>query len=286
LIYASISGYGHSGVPEWSKKPGYDLVIQGMGGMASITGTPDGPPLKSGLSISDLVAGLYAMIGILVALHARQRTGRGQHVDVSMLDGQISLLTFHSGSYFATGNAPVRRGNRHPSIVPYETFQAADGWVNIACGNDALFRALCTSVPELARYADDAKFSTNAQRVAHRAELEQLLDPLIAARPVADWIALCEKAGIPCGPILDVADALTHPQTLARNMVVPVEHPKAGAMRTLGVPVRLSETPGAVTKAAPLLGQHTRATLRELLALSDDDFSALEKEGVVRGPGR
>jgi formyl-CoA transferase/CoA:oxalate CoA-transferase len=282
LIYASISGYGHSGVPEWSKKPGYDLVIQGMGGMASITGTPDGPPLKSGLSISDLVAGLYAMIGILVALHARQRTGRGQHVDVSMLDGQISLLTFHSGSYFATGNVPVRRGNRHPSIVPYETFQAADGWVNIACGNDALFRALCTSVPELARYADDPKFSTNAERVAHRAELEQLLDPLIAARPVADWIALCEKAGIPCGPILNVADALTHPQTLARNMVVPVEHPQAGAMRTLGVPVRLSETPGAVTKAAPLLGQHTRATLRELLSLSDDDLNLLEKDGVVK----
>jgi formyl-CoA transferase/CoA:oxalate CoA-transferase len=287
LIYASISGFGHSGVPEWSKKPGYDLVIQGMGGMASITGEPDGPPLKSGLSISDLAAGLYALIGILVALHARERTGRGQHVDVSMLDGQISLLTFHAGSWFATGNVPVRRGNRHPSIVPYETFRASDGWVNLACGNDALFRALCQSVgPPLDALADDARFATNAERVAHRDELTQLLDPLIAARPVADWIALCEKAGIPCGPILNVAEALSHPQTLARNMVVPVQHPSAGAMRTTGVAFRLSETPGAIRQAAPLLGQHTRDTLRELLKLTDSDLSALEAEGVVRGPGR
>jgi crotonobetainyl-CoA:carnitine CoA-transferase CaiB-like acyl-CoA transferase len=282
LIYASISGFGHSGIREWSKKPGYDLVIQGMGGLASITGEPDGPPLKSGLSIADLAAGLYAMIGILVALHARARTGLGQHVDVSMLDGQISLLTFHAGSWFATGNTPVRRGNRHPSIVPYETFRAADGWVNIACGNDALFRALCASLPELAALADDARFTSNAQRVAHRAELERVLDPLIAARPVADWIALCERAGIPAGPILDVAQALSHPQVLAREMVVPVEHPACGAMRTTGVPVRLSETPGAIRHAAPLLGQHTRATLRELLSLDEKEFAALESEGVLK----
>jgi formyl-CoA transferase/CoA:oxalate CoA-transferase len=282
LIYCSVSGYGHSGHPEWVEKPGYDLVVQGMGGAASLTGEPDGPPLKFGLSIADLAAGLYAFSGILVALHARHRTGRGQHVDISMLDGQISLLTFQAGSFFATGNVPSRRGNRHPSIVPYETFRASDGWVNIACGNDSLFRALCSAVPELAALADDSRFRSNAERVAHREALTAILDPLVASRPVAHWVELCERAGIPTGPILDVGQALSHPQVAARDMVVPLRHPSAGEVRVTGVPVKLSETPGSVRHPAPLLGQHTRPALKDLLGLDDARLAELADAGVIR----
>jgi crotonobetainyl-CoA:carnitine CoA-transferase CaiB-like acyl-CoA transferase len=282
LIYCSVSGYGHAGLPEWVEKPGYDLVVQGMGGAASLTGEPDGPPLKFGLSIADLAAGLYAFSGILLALQARHRTGRGQHVDVSMLDGQISLLTFQAGSFFATGQVPTRRGNKHPSIVPYETFRAADGYVNIACGNDALFAALCGAVPELAALASDPRFSRNADRVAHRDALAAVLDPLVASKPVAHWVERCEAAGIPAGPILSVGQALSHPQVLARDMVVPLQHPSAGEVRVTGVPVKLSETPGAVRHAAPRLGEHTRSALSELLGLDASEFDSLKAAGVVR----
>ncbi len=281
LIYCSVSGYGHSGLAEWVGKPGYDLVVQGMGGAASLTGEPDGSPLKFGLSIADLAAGLYALSGILVALHARQRTGRGQHVDVSMLDGQISLLTFQAGSFFATGNVPTRRGNKHPSIVPYETFRAADGHVNIACGNDALFRALCAAVSELTPLAEDPRFAKNAARVANRDALNAILDPLVASRPVAHWIELCESAGIPAGPILDVGQALSHPQVLARQMVVPLEHPSAGAVKVTGVPIKLSETPGEVRRASPRLGEHTRSALSELLNLDEAKYEELKRAGVL-----
>ncbi len=282
LIYCSISGFGHAGLPEWTRKPGYDLAIQGMGGLASLTGDPDGPPLKSGVSIADLAAGLYGLVGILVALHARARTGRGQHVDISMLDGQISMLTFHAGNHFGTGAVPSRRGNKHPSIVPYETFRAADGYVNIAVGNDSLWRSLCKAVgAPLAVLMDDPRYATNQARVAHREALATILDPMVAARPVADWVALCEGAGIPCGPILSVAEALAHPQVLARDMVVPLEHPKAGPIRVTGVPVRLSDTPGAVRTAPPMLGQHTRQALTELLGMDAAALDALEREGVI-----
>jgi crotonobetainyl-CoA:carnitine CoA-transferase CaiB-like acyl-CoA transferase len=281
LIYCSISGFGHQGDPGWSKRPGYDLVVQGMGGLASLTGEPDGPPLKCGISIADLAAGLYGLVGILVALHARHRTGRGQHVDVSMLDGQISLLTFHAGAYFATGHAPRRRGNKHPSIVPYETFQASDGWVNIACGNDALFRALCAKVPDLAGLPADPRFATNGARVQHRTELEQILDPLVAARTVAYWLEICESAGIPCGPILSVAEALNHPQVVARGTIQTVQHPTAGATRQTAPPLLLSETPAAIRTPAPRLGEHTRSALTEILGLSSKELDELQKEGAI-----
>jgi crotonobetainyl-CoA:carnitine CoA-transferase CaiB-like acyl-CoA transferase len=259
LIYCSISGFGHSGEPEWVRRPGYDLAIQGMGGLASLTGPAEGAPHKVGTSIADMIAGLYALAGILVALHARSRTGRGQHVDISMLDGQIALLTYHAGIHFATGAVPARRGNQHPSISPYETYRARDGFVNIAVGNDAQWRALCAAVGEpLASVAADPELATNAARVEHRARLAALLEPLVAARTVDEWIALCDGAGIPCGPILDVAQALAHPQVRARDMVVPLAHPAAGAIRVTGVPLKLSETPGAVRTPPPPPGAHTQ----------------------------
>jgi len=283
LIYCSISGFGHAGDPDWVRRPGYDLAIQGMGGLASLTGPADGPPYKVGTSIADIIAGLYALSGILVALHARARTGRGQHVDVSMLDGQISLLTYHAGIHFATGAVPERRGNQHPSISPYETYRAKDGFVNIAVGNDGQWRALCRAVgAPLAAIAEDARFATNAARVGNRAALAAILEPLFATRTVDDWIALCDGAGIPCGPILDVAAALAHPQVRARGMVVPLQHPSAGDIRVTGVPVRLSDTPGAVRTPPPRLGEHTRAVLAEVLGLDASAVDELVGKGAAK----
>jgi crotonobetainyl-CoA:carnitine CoA-transferase CaiB-like acyl-CoA transferase len=282
-IYCSISGFGHSGDADWVRRPGYDLAIQGMGGLASLTGPADGAPYKVGTSIADIIAGLYALSGILVALHARARTGRGQHVDVSMLDGQISLLTYHAGIHFATGGVPARRGNQHPSISPYETYRAKDGFVNIAVGNDAQWRALCRAAGEpLGALGDDARFATNAARVERRAELANVLEPVVAGRTVDEWLALCDGAGIPCGPILNVAEALAHPQVQARGMVVPLRHPTAGDIRVTGVPVRLSDTPGAVRTPPPRLGEHTRAVLAEVLGLDAAAVDSLVEEGAAK----
>lgn len=286
LVYASISGFGHAGDPEWSRRPGYDLITQGMGGLASLNGDAAGPPMKCGLSIADMVAGLHGLIGILVALHARARTGRGQHVDVSMLDGQIALLTYHAGAFLATGRVPSRMGNRHPSIVPYETYRTADGWVNVGVGNDALFAALCREVIARPELAADPRFQANAARVEHREALNAILIPLFAAMQQQALLDRLDAAGIPAGPIYTVAEALAHPQLAARDMVVPLEHPSAGPIRVTGVPVRLSDTPGRVRTPPPRLGEQTEALLRDLVGLSDAELGDLTRAGVIAGVER
>jgi formyl-CoA transferase/CoA:oxalate CoA-transferase len=280
LIYVSVTGFGHAGLPEWSRRPGYDLIMQGEGGIPSTTGPTDGAPFRVGIPIADLTAGLYALIGTLLALRARDRSGRGQHVDVSLLDGQISLLTYQAGMVFATSQNPPRLGNAHPSIVPYETYQASDGFLNIACGNDSLFRALARLCdrPEL---PGDARFARNADRVRNREALAAILAPLVRARPVDEWLSLLDGAGIPCGRIASVAEALAHPQVVARGMVQTVEHPTAGKVRLTGVPVRLSETPGQVRRPPPRLGEHTRATLCELCGLGEEEIEELLRDGIV-----
>ncbi len=279
LVYASISGYGHAGLPSFSSRPGYDLILQGVGGVMSVTGEPDGPPLKAGLPIADLAAGLYAVIGVLTALHARGRTGRGQHVDVSMLDGLISILSYQAGLALATGVVPGRMGNAHPTIVPYQTFRARDGWLNIGCGNDALFRSFCQASGH-ANLAGDPRYRTNADRVRHRDALLAELGPLVAARDAADWLAALEAAGVPCGPVLDVGQALAHPQAAAREMLRTIVHPSAGEIRVTGVPVRLADTPGDLRLPPPLLGEHTDAFLREA-GLSNEEIAAMRRDGVA-----
>jgi len=281
LIYASISGFGHHGDPAWSSRPGYDLVVQGLGGIPSITGPEPGPPSKVGTSVADMVAGLYALIGILVALHARTRTGRGQHVDVSMLDGQVSLLTYHAASFLMAGEPARRLGNAHPSVAPYETFQASDGWINIAVGNDSLWRTFVRTVLARPELADDPRYASNAARVERRAELIGWLGPLVRAESSAHWLAALEAAGIPCGPILDVGQALAHPAVRARDMVTEILHPTAGPLRMTGVPVRLSDTPGSVRSAPPLLGEHSAELLAELCGIDAARFAELEAAGVV-----
>jgi crotonobetainyl-CoA:carnitine CoA-transferase CaiB-like acyl-CoA transferase len=259
IIYASITGYGHTG--PWADRPGYDLAVQGQSGIMSLTGDPNGPPFKTGTSLADITAGIYATVGILLALQARQVTGKGQKVDVSLLDGQVSFLTYQAGIYFGTGKTPTRKGNRHPTIVPYETFKARDRYFNLAVGNDRLWVQFCDL---LGRQDLKETFPTNPKRVEKHDALFPLLQEIFACKAADEWLALFEKAGIPCGPIYSVADVLEHPQVKARDMVVERPHPKLGKVKMTGVPVKLSETPGEAGAAPPLLGQHTEEILREL----------------------
>lgn len=259
IIYASITGYGHTG--PWAERPGYDLAVQGQSGIMSLTGDPNGPPYKTGTSLADITAGIYATLGILLALQARHRTGRGQKVDVSLLDGQVSFLTYQAGIYFGTGKTPTRKGNQHPTIVPYETFKARDRYFNVAVGNDRLWVQFCDL---LGRQDLKEKFPTNPVRVERHDELFPILQEIFAGKIANDWLALFEKAGIPCGPIYTVGEVLNHPQVLAREMVVERPHAKLGKVKMTGVPIKLSDTPGEAGAAPPLLGQHTEEILREL----------------------
>jgi crotonobetainyl-CoA:carnitine CoA-transferase CaiB-like acyl-CoA transferase len=260
LVYCSISGFGQSGPRR--EQPGYDAVMQAEGGLMSITGEADGPPYRLGVAISDIVTGMFAAQGITLALLARERTGQGQLVDISMLDATAALLTYQAAIYFATGKPPVRMGNRHPTIVPYETFEGSDGAFVLAVGNDEQWRRFCTTAG-IDALANDARFATNRDRVAHYAELKPVLESHLRTRPRDEWIRVLTAAGIPCGSVRDIGEVLGDPQVAARNMIQTVDHQTLGSINVLGTPLKLSETPGAVRQAPPTLGQHTDAILRE-----------------------
>ena len=277
LVYCSISGFGQTG-PRRSE-PGYDAVLQGEGGLMSITGSDDGPGYRLGVAIADIASGMFAAYGVAVALLARHRTGRGQLVDVAMLDAVAALLTYQAGIYFATGTAPPRLGNRHPTITPYETLEAADGDLVVAAGNDQLWRTFC-GVIGLDALADDPRFRTNRDRVAARAELNALLVERLRTRPAAEWLAELRAAGVPCGAVRDLAEVYSDPQIIERAMVLASQHPVAGAIRQLGVPVKLGETPGAVRTPPPVLGQHTRDVLAEL-GFAEAEIERFQESGAV-----
>ena len=278
LVYSSISGFGQSG-PQCDR-PGYDAVVQGEGGLMSITGGADGPGYRLGVAIADLVSGMFAAQGILLALFARERTGRGQHVDVGMLDSVASLLTYQAGIYFATGAAPTRMGNRHPTIVPYETFDASDGDVVVAVGNDGLWRRFC-EVGGLENVVNDPRFATNRDRVTHYDALRQILADAFRRRTRREWIATLTAAGVPVGSVRDIGEVLTDPQLFARDMVARVTHPVTGELRVLGVPVKLSETPGNVRRAPPRLGEDTESVLTKDLGLNASRIAELRQGGVI-----
>ncbi|MGK0362677.1 MAG: CoA:oxalate CoA-transferase, partial [Bradymonadia bacterium] len=263
LIYCSISAYGHAGLPEWSSRPGYDVIMQGMGGIPSLTGPVDAGPSKVGASIADVVAGMYATQGVLFALQARHTTQRGQHVDVSMLDGQVSLLTYLATAQLNTEQTPGRLGNRHLSVAPYSTFAAADGFLNLAVANQKLWARFCTLLerPDL---FSDGRFTSNADRVRNVDALESQIAPVLATKTVDAWLAEFEDAGIPAGPVLTIDQTLAHPQLAARDMIVEMDHPVAGPIRATGVPIHLSDTPGRARLAPPELGADTDAVLAEL----------------------
>ncbi|MBI4609337.1 MAG: CoA transferase [Candidatus Rokubacteria bacterium] len=278
LVYCSISGFGESG-PE-AGRPGYDLIVQGESGLMDLTGFPDGPPVKVGTSIADLVAGMAAAHAIVLALYARRRSGRGQKVEVAMLDVMASLLTYQAGIYFATGQRPTRRGNQHPSIVPYEVFKVADAYLTIGVANNPLWERFCQAVghPDL---SGDPRFASESQRVANRGALVPLLNGILGERPAAEWLDRLDKAGVPAGRIKSVAEVCESPHLRERGMIVSLPHPKAGAVTFFGVPIRLWDTPGAATVPPPLLGQHTEEILTRLLKLSPAQIARLRADGVV-----
>jgi len=278
LVYASISGYGHTG--PLRDLAGYDAITQAESGLMSITGDPQGPPFRLGLPVSDLVSGLFAAQGILLALLARTVTGRGQHVDIAMHDSVAALLTYQAAGFLATGKNPPRMGNAHESIVPYGTFDVRDGRLMLAVGNDDQFRRLCEALG-LASLADDPRFATNPLRVEHRSALLPLLEPALATRTRDEWVGVLREAGVPCGAVRDIGEMMGDPQLAARGMVGTVAHPVAGDLRLVGNPVRLSESPGRDDRPAPTLGQHTEAILRGDLDLTLEHVEALRGRGVV-----
>ena len=278
LVYCSISGFGQTGPRR--AEPGYDAVIQGEAGLMSITGAPEGPPFRLGVAIADIVSGMFAAQGIAMALLARARTGRGQHVDVGMLDATAALLTYQAGIFFATGTTPGRMGNRHPTIVPYETFAASDGEFVVAVGNDDQWRRFC-GVIGAAALADDERFTTNRARVNHHDQLHPVLVERLRLRSRAAWVADLKREGVPCGSVRDVAEVLEDPQLAARRMIETVEHISAGAVKVLGVPIKLSETPGGVRTAPPALGQHTDRILHEDAGLSRDEIEMLRSSKAI-----
>ncbi len=278
LVYASISGFGYTG--PYSERPAYDLIIQGMGGIMSITGPDEHHPTKVGSSIADIFAGLFAAIGILSALHNRELTGRGQWVDVGMLDAMVAVLENAVSRYLATGSVPKPIGNRHPSIAPFCSVETADGFVNIACGNDELWRRFCRIIG-IENLANDPRFLTNADRVKNFSELEPLINEATRKRASAEWLKLLEEAKVPCGPINDIASVVKDPQVAAREMLVEVLHPVAGALKLPGVPIKLSSTPASIAGPAPLLGQHTEEVLSGMLGMGHGEIEKLKEEGAI-----
>jgi crotonobetainyl-CoA:carnitine CoA-transferase CaiB-like acyl-CoA transferase len=261
VIYCSVSGFGQTG--PYRERGGFDLIAQAMSGLMSITGEEDGPPLRIPVPISDLGAGMFAAIGILTALQSRERTGRGQAVDLSLFESAISLGVYEAAGYFATGQVPARLGQAHRGSAPYQAFRTKDGWVTVGAASQSLWEGLCrvVGIDALAR---DERFATNAGRVERRRELAAILEEAFERESTGHWLEKLEAAGIPAGPVLTYDQVFADPQTIAREMAVTVEHPTAGRTRTLGVPIKLSETPGSIRRPAPRLGEHTDEVLASL----------------------
>jgi crotonobetainyl-CoA:carnitine CoA-transferase CaiB-like acyl-CoA transferase len=277
LVYCAVSGYGRTG--PYADKGGFDLIAQGFAGLMSITGEPGGPPMKSGTSIADINAGIFAALGIVSALLARATTGRGQVVETSLMEAAIQQTYWQSAIYFATGVSPGPSGSAHLLTAPYQAFPTADGWVNVGGANQANWERIVKVIgtPEL---ASDERFRTNGDRMRNLAALTPLVAARMKTKPSAEWLAAFEAAGVPAGPVNRIGDMLEDPQVAAREMVVEVEHAKAGRMKTLGLPLKFSATPGAVCRGAPTLGQHTREVLADL-GYSQGETDQLIASGAV-----
>ena len=279
LIYCSITGFGQTG--PYAKRPGYDSLVQAMGGVMSLTGEPDGMPQKVGVPVADLFAGLYGCIGVLAALRHREATGRGQQVDIGMLDTNVAWLANQGMNYLATGENPVRLGNQHPNIVPYQVFATADGHIVLSVGNDPTFRRFCEGFG-LDHLPGDERFATNAARVANRQLVTDTLAPVLLGQPTAWWVERLEAIGVGCGPINTLRDVFDDPQVRARGAVVTMPHQASpDGVQVLANPVRLSETPADYRRPPPLLGQHTDEVLAERLGLDSAALEGLRARDVI-----
>lgn len=277
LIYCNISGFGTTG--PYGDRAGFDLIAQGMSGLMSVTGLPDSPPVKIGVPITDLNAGMYAAYGILCAYINRLKTGVGQLVDTSLLEGGIAYTFWESTIFFATGENPEPAGSAHRLSAPYQAFRTSDSHINIGAANQNNWERLCNAINR-ADLLEDRRFSSNADRMQHLKELTVILEEIFVCERTAHWLEILEKAGVPSGPIYNLSEVYSHPQVQARNMVVEIEHPTAGTVKNIGIPVKLSETPGAIRMPAPTLGQHTDELL-VAFGYAEADIRRFRKNGVV-----
>lgn len=279
LIYCSLTGFGHTG--PYKDLAGYDFLIQGMGGIMSLTGPADGEPCKIGVAQTDLITGLYALSGILAALYAREKTGKGQFIDISLLDAQVASLSNAGQYYLTSGKVTPRMGNAHPTIVPYEAFAASDGYIILAIGNDKQFQDFCAFVNRADLY-QDARFAENKNRVKNRSVLIPIVRDILKQKPGKYWINELEKRGVPCGPVNDLAQVFADPQVQARDIVTNMIHPLSpDQIKLIANPLRFSETPVTYRNPPPVLGADTNAILKQELALTDQDISNLKQKGVV-----
>ncbi|MEI7465386.1 MAG: CaiB/BaiF CoA-transferase family protein, partial [Burkholderiales bacterium] len=282
LIYCSITGFGQTG--PYKDRPGYDFMAQGMGGLMSVTGErddlPGGGPQRVGVPIVDIMTGMYASIAVCAAIAHRAVTGKGQYIDMALLDTQVAFLSNQGMNYLATGEAPARLGNTHPNIVPYQTFRTSDGAIILACGNDNLFRKFC-EVAGCAELAADARFASNGKRVENRTVLTETLDAVFAKRTTKEWVAALEGAGVPNGPINDLKQVFEEPQVIARGMRIEVPHPTAGTVPMVASPMRFSATPITYEVPPPTLGQHTTEVLAKRLSMSAEEIEQLKRDGIV-----
>jgi crotonobetainyl-CoA:carnitine CoA-transferase CaiB-like acyl-CoA transferase len=280
LVYCSITGFGHTG--PFATRAGYDYLVQGMGGIMSVTGEPDGPPEKVGVGIADIMTGMYAVVAILAALRYRDATGEGQNIDMALLDTQVAWLSYVGQNYLTSGEVPRRCGNHHPNIMPYQVFGAADGLLILAVGNDAQFERFCAFAgrPELAH---DPRYATNANRLRNRDSLTPIIADLIAAHPIHHWVEGLAKVNVPCGPINTVDQVFVEPQVQAREMVLGMPHPLThpDPVRLIASPIRMSGTPVSYRSPPPLLGQHTDEVLGDLLGFGEDELAGLRRRGVI-----
>ena len=277
IVYCSISGYGRSG--PMADKPGYDLIIQAYSGLMHLTGEPDGSPLRVGFSLVDLFTGMMAYGSIVTALYNRDKTGEGQWIEAALLDGQVATMSYHATGYMGTGVEPHRLGSGHPSLVPYQSFPASDGFFILGCANDGLWGRLCQAMerPDL---LEDPRFKTNTDRVAHRPECIETLSKVFSSKTVAEWVDIISDAGVPCGPINRVSDVVKDPQVLAREMIADLPHPNVPDLKVPSSPMKLTETPATLRMAPPLLGQHNAQILGEL-GYTADQVKKLQEKGVI-----
>lgn len=278
VVYCSISGFGQDG--PYRNRPAYDQIMQGVGGLMSITGEPDGEPQKIGIAVTDIGAGMWSAFAIMAALHHREKSGEGQYIDISMLDAQVAWLTYQAAFFFANGEAPKRMGAAHPTLVPYQAFMCKDGkYINVAVGSERIWERFCQGM-EREDLKDHPDYATNSVRVNNRGAMVSMLQEIFLTRPVAEWVKDLQAANVPCGPINDLADVFADPQVLARNMYLEMAHPTLGSIKQTGLPIKFSLTPGGLDRHPPLLGEHNQEILKSL-GYSEADVQSLMAQSVI-----